>query len=182
MEDILWLTILATPAQPATAVTVKGPDGYALLGILIVIVIPVLIYFFVNWLRNKGTRKSKASSLFHKSRYTVTLEKNKVYFPDFLTLRVNNTGNTDIDLDRPLLVFHNFWLKRKFKLKGTTGYNFYPLLLEPGKSHELTIDLGHFYRHDSALKRFSRVTVTIKQVNSKSTVSQQVMLRKTLFR
>ncbi len=181
MIEIIWLTILATPVQPDSAVTVKGPDGYALIGILIVIALPVLIYFLVNWLRNKGTRKTKASSRFGKGQYSVTLEKNKIYFPDFLKLTVKNTGKTDVDLDRPLLVFSNFWLKRKFRLKGTNGYHFYPLLLEPGKIHELTIDLGHFYRHDSHLKRFSRVTVTISEVSGKHTVSQSVKLRKTLF-
>ena len=173
--------ILATLPLTASAVNVKGHDGYALVAVFFIIATPVLIYFFANWIRKRGTRETAGTYRLHKSKYSVTLEKNKIYHPDFLKLTVSNNGNSDLDLDMPLLTFTHLFLKRKFRLKGFRNYQFYPLLLEPGKKHELTIDLAPFYQHDPSLKRFPRVTVSVSEVSSNRSVSQSVSLRKTFF-
>ena len=182
MNDLLWVPVLISLNMASSGVDVKGPDGYALIGVLVLLLIPVVLYFFSNWLRSKGKKKTGTSSFFKKKKLTLTLEKNKLYYPDYLKLTVFNNGRTDIDLDRPLLTFSHIWLKRKFRLKGSRDYHFYPLLLEPGKSHELTIDLHHFYRHDHSLKKFPRITVSVNEVDHKNAVSQSIMIRKTMFR
>lgn len=176
---IFWL--VAVPLT-VSAVNVKGPDGYALVTLLAALALPAGLYFFINWLKNRGKTPSGRPKQVHRKKYTVSLEKNKLYYPDYLILRVTNSGNCDVDLDRPLVTFSNIWLKRNFRLKGTDRYHFYPLLLEQGKTHELSIDLAPFYRHDKRLKGFPRVTVSVNEVGSTRAVSQSVMLRKTLLR
>jgi hypothetical protein len=148
----------------------KPADWNVLLGILIIILVPVFIYLFVSWLKKRS-----------KKKLVVTLEKNRLYFPDYLKMRIVNNGKKATDVDNPLLVFSNFLIKRKLKLKGTNGYQFYPLYLEPGKSHELHIDLNHFYRYDRSLKRYPKATIYISDVKKKLKASQSVQLRKTLF-
>ncbi len=182
MKGIFRISGLSVVPLTASAVNVKGPDGYAVGVVLLLLIMPVAIYFFANWLRNRGKTSSGKQKTVKRKKYTISLEKNKLYYPDYLILKVTNSGNCDVDLDRPLLCFSNFWRKRNFRLKGTNHYHFYPLLLEPGKTHDLTVDLGPFYRHDKRLKHFPRITLSVNEVNSTRVVSQSVMLRKTLLR
>src|SRR5690606_18038258 len=117
---------------------------------------------------------------FARRKVAITLEKDRVYFPDYLKMTVTNKGNIDIDLDKPLLVLDNFWLKRKFRLKGMQNRTFYPLYLEKDKTHSLTIDLNGFYLHDKKLKRYPKATVHLFDVKGRRLGSKAVYLRKTL--
>jgi hypothetical protein len=170
MSKIFIPAFLVTFPQMILVFNAQLIHWNVLLGILIIVLIPVVIYFFVNWIRKKS-----------KKKLVVTLEKNRFYFPDFLTMTITNNSKKATDVDYPLLVFSNLLIKRKLKLKGTNGYRFYPLYLEAGKSHELKIDLSHFYRYDQSLKRFPKATIFISDVKKKSRASKSVQLRKTLF-
>jgi hypothetical protein len=117
-----------------------------------------------------------------REKVKVDLQKDRLYYPDNVKLEVKNTGNTDIDLDMPMLVFDNFWLKRKFRLKGTEGRNFYPLYLEKKKVHELNIDLNHFYSYDKKLIRYPKVKVFVFNVKGKRLGKSAIYIRKTLIR
>ncbi len=163
-----------------TGVNVKGPDGYAFLGILIALLLPILIYFTIRFSGKRGKTTEKRFFL-RKHTLLLTLDKNKLYHPETLRMSVRNKGKTDVDIDRPMLVFSWYLLHRKFKLKGTEGYHFYPLLLEPGKVHELSIDLGHFYRYDPHLKKFPKITIVVNSVDRSCSVKKSVRIRKTLF-
>lgn len=161
-------------------IEVKGPDGYAFfVAILLLLIIPV-VFILIRFLRKdkKGFRNFFGG----KSKISLTLIKDRKYYPDFIRVKIKNTGSKDIDIAQPLLVFRNFWTRRKFRLKGTSRYSFYPLLLEPGREHDLTIDLNHFYRHDRRLKRYPQITVVISDVTGRTFPSRSIMLRKTLFR
>ena len=162
-----------------TGVNVKGPDGYAFLAILLLLLLPAVVYLLVRLLRDENKRGWKG--LFPGNRLTLSLEKNKLYFPDILKMKVVNTGKTDIDLDIPVLTFSRFIIHRNFKLKGTNQYRFYPLLLEPGKVHDLVIDLNRFYKYDSHLRRFPKISVVIRSLDRSSRASKSVRIRKTLF-
>ena len=166
----------------AAGVEVKGPDGHLLLiAIFFFLVVPIF-FFSIRAIRNKGKTNQKGRSFFSRKKILVVMEKDRKYYPDQIKVSVKNTGNTDVDLDKPLLVFRGFWSKRKFRLKGTNRYSFYPLLLEPGKTHDLTIDLNHFYRHDRRLKKYPRISLQMSDVNGKRFSQESLMLRKTLFR
>ncbi len=175
------MIILGTTNIPAT-VEVKGPDGIIFLIVISILFVLPVIYFLFRFLRRNRKQTINSAPLFGRKKISISLEKDRKYYPDFIKITIKNTGKKDVDLDHPMLIFRNFWTKRKFKLKGTNRYSFYPLLLEPGKTHDLTIDLNHFYRHDKRLKRYPQVTVLVSDVSGKKFSPRSIMLRKTLFR
>lgn len=181
MKKIPVLYIFLLLAFPAFAQNEIGPEGEKLIWVFLALAILIIGFFIVRNKGNKGKSKKETFVRFPK-KLLVQLEKNALYYPDNLTLTVKNTSNTDVDLDRPLLIFDNFWLKRKFKLKGVGNRQFYPLYLEKGKSHKLQIDLDGFYSHDKSLKKFPKAKVVVNSVKGKNLGSKSVFLRKTLFK
>ena len=149
------LFILLASTLKLSAQTVVGPDGHKLVWILIFVLATIIMMVVI---RKKGDKKRP---LFAREKIKIELEKDRLYYPDTLILNVKNAGNIDIDLDRPLMVFDNFWLKRKFRLKGTDNRIFYPLFMVKGYNHTLNIDLNHFYSYDKKLKRYPKVKITI---------------------
>lgn len=160
-----------------------GPDGDKLIWLVLGLLALVLVLIFsLRKSKGKGTASNKRQPLFPIRRVRVELNKDRLYYPDKLQLIVKNTGNTYIDLDRPLLVFDKFWLQRKFRLNGSGNRIFYPLYLEKGQEHTLEIDINRFYHHDKTLKRFPKTKIIINDVRGKRLGSNSVYLRKTLFR
>jgi len=161
---------------------VIGPEGHKLLWVGGFILFIILIWGISVKLKLKSTGQKKYKTpLIKRKRINISVKKDRLYYPDFLELTIMNTGNTDVDIDNPLLVFSNYWISRKFRLKGTNSYNFYPLYLSKGEKHTLNIDLNRFYNHDKSLKKFPRVKIVIYEVNGPRLGSGKVMLRKTLF-
>lgn len=158
-----------------------GPDGDKLVYVLLII-LALIVFLSVLGKRSGKSSRFNLKSFFRAKRVNVELEKDRVYYPDNLQLKIKNTGSSDIDLDRPLLVFDNFWIKRKFRLKGFDNYSFYPLYLERGKTHTLPIDLNRFYTHDKSLKKFPKTKVIVFDMEGRRLGSTSVFLRKTLFK
>ena len=180
MKKLFVLSVLLLISQLIYAQNEIGPEGDKLIWFLLIPAI-IIVLFFVFMKKNKKTA-TKQKPFFQRSKISVELEKDRLYYPDFLNLKVKNMGNSDIDLDRPLLILDNFWLKRKFKLKGMDNRTFYPLYLEKGKTHTLQIDLSRFYSHDKKLKKFPKAKLVIHDVKGKKLGSKSVYLRKTLFK
>ena len=176
MNKYVLLFILLGSTLKLSAQTELGPDGDKLLWLLLILLAVVIVCIF---LMRKGNKKRP---LFAREKVKIELGKDRLYYPDYLTLNVKNTGNTDIDLDRPLLVFDNFWLKRKFRLSGSNNRVFYPLYMSKGYNHTLNIDLNHFYSYDKKLKRYPKVKITISNVKGKRLGSSSIFLRKTLIK
>lgn len=181
MKKTLILVLLLLFGQNLLAQNEIGPEGHKLLWVfLALLLIGLVLVFGTKSLFQKV--KLSDSLLFRSKKVRIELNKDTLYYPDTITLLIENTGNADIDLDRPLLIFDNFWLKRKFKLKGMDNHSFYPLYLEKGKSHSLQIDLNRFYQHDKSLKKYPKVKLLISEVNGKKLGARSVFLRKTLFK
>jgi hypothetical protein len=176
MKKYFLLIVILVSTLKLSAQNEVGPDGGKLLWLLGILLFLVIVFFV---LRKKGDKKRV---LFAREKVKIELEKDRLYYPDYLTMNVKNTGNTDIDLDRPLLVFDNFWLKRKFRLSGTNNRVFYPLYMSKGYNHTLHIDLNHFYSYDKKLKRYPKVKITISNVKGKRLGSSSIFLRKTLIK
>jgi hypothetical protein len=176
MKKYILLLILLGSRLKLSAQNEVGPDGDKLIWLLLVFFAAIIA--FVVYLR-KGDKKRP---LFAREKVKIEIDKDRMYYPDYLTLNVINAGKIDIDLDRPLLVFDNFWLKRKFKLSGTNNRVFYPLLMSKGYSHTLNIDLNNFYLYDKKLKRYPKVKITILNVKGKRLGSSSIYLRKTLIK
>ncbi len=181
MKKLLSILLFCSSSLRLFAQNEIGPDGDKL--VYIFLVLAALVAGFI--LTGRPLRKTKdggRKSLFGNGRIKIELGKSTLYFPDRLKLTVKNTGKTDIDLARPLLVFENFWIKRKFRLKGSNNYVFYPLYLEKGKTHTLEIDLLRFYGHDDHLKKFPKAKIYLEDVAGKKLGSRAVFLRKTVFK
>lgn len=176
MKKYLLLFIILGSTLNISAQNEVGPDGSKLLYLLLIL-LAVIIFFIVFMI--KGNKKRP---LFARQKVKIELDKDRKYYPDYLTLNVKNAGKIDIDLDRPLLVFDNFWLKRKFRLSGTNNRVFYPLYMSKGHNHTLNIDLNHFYSYDKKLKRYPKVKITILNVKGKRLGSSSIYLRKTLIK
>ncbi len=156
-----------------------GPEGYKLIWFIVILIIAFIVVVAI--LGSEKKRGNIKDIFKRRKKIEVNLAKDRLYYPDILELTITNTGSSDLDIDKPLLIFSSFWLKRKFVLKGISNYYLYPLFLERGQSHKLTIDLNRFYLHDKSLKRLPKAKVIVSEVNGKRLCSCQVLLRKTLF-
>jgi len=179
MKYVMILSGLLVLSLSTRAENEIGPEGYKLFWFAGFILVLFLIIVF-------NVRSGKIPHLFRqltgkRKRVSVDLKKDRLYYPDFLELTIRNTGNTDVDIDKPVLIFSSIWLKRKFVIKGTGNYHFYPLYLNKGQSHTLAIDLNRFYRHDKTLKRLPGAKVVVNEVGGKKLGSCKVLLRKTLI-
>lgn len=180
MKRLILLLVLLISTQAICAQDEIGPEGGKLIWFLL---IPLIVGILFLAFRKKESKKTKVKKpFFLKRSIKIELEKDSLYYPDNLKLTVINNGNSDIDLDKPLLILDNFWLKRKFKLKGMGNRTYYPLYLEKGKSHSLQIDLKRFYTHDKKLKKFPKAKVSIFDIKGKRLGSKSVYLRKTLVK
>lgn len=165
--------------MPAFAQNEIGPEGHKLVWVAVVIAVAGLLAFAL--MKAKSGSLHFGKPLFKRKKVRVELYKDRLYYPDALELTVTNTGNVDVDLDAPLLIFSSLWYSRKFRLKGTNNNRFYPLYLGVGQEHKLNIDLNRFYGFDKTLKRAPRVKIRVSEVTGKSLGHRKVLLRKTLF-
>lgn len=169
-------------AQPVWAQKEIGPEGHKLLWFLLILVAAITLMLFFFRPMKLASQVGNFLFVFRKKKITIELIKDRLYYPDELELTITNTGNNEVDLERPILIFSSIWLKRKFKLKGTNNASFYPLYLDKGQSHTLNIDLNRFYLHDKSLKKLPKVNVIVSEVNGQRLGSESVFLRKTLFK
>lgn len=180
MKKILLLLTLTIPGLKLFAANEVAPEGGKLFWALSVLLVGVVLLLLFR--KKRGNQSKTQKPLFQWKKVKIELEKERIYYPDTIKLTVKNSGNSDIDLDKPLLIFDNFWLNRKFKLKGVGNYSFYPLYLERGKTHTLQIDLKRFYLHDKKLKKFPKIKVKLFDVKGKHLGSKSVYIRKTLIK
>ena len=181
MKKVLILLLFLISSNKLFAQNEIGPDGDKLLIILLLIIVLGLVFWLLNRFEKKKKSKPK-KPFFQFRRIKVNLEKNSLYYPNTLTLTVKNTGNVDLDLDKPLLIFDNFWFKRNFKINGIGNRTIYPLYLETGKTHTLEIDIMRFYAHDKKLKKYPKIKIVIFDVKGRLLGSKVVFLRKTLLK
>lgn len=176
MKKYFLLFLILGSALKLYAQNEVGTDGGKLVLLLLIVVVAIILFFV---LRRKGTNKKP---LFAREKVKIELEKDRLYYPDNIKLTIKNSGNIDIDLDGPLLIFDNFWLKRKFRLKGIESRPFYPLYFVKGNTHTLNIDLNHFYSYDKGLKKYPKVKITVFNMKGKRLGNSSIYLRKTLIK
>jgi hypothetical protein len=179
MKRLLGIIFILAAGTPVWAQNEVGPEGHKLFWVAIIISFVVLFYLFAM-----GPFKLKRkieNPFFSKKKVNIALKKDRLYYPDELELTIENTGGKAVDIEQPMLVFSSIWVKRKFRIKGTNNASFYPLYLDKGQSHTLTIDLNRFYSHSKSLKRLPKARVIVFEVEGKRLGSQRVFLRKTLF-
>ena len=180
MKRLGTILILSCFSSELFAQNEIGPDGGKLIWLLLIGLALAVLFFALGGAGKK--QQIRFGPILQRQRVRIDLQKDRLYYPDYLNLTIKNTGNADIDLERPLLTFDNFWLKRNFRINGMNKLTFYPLYLEKGKTHTLVIDLNRFYRHDKRLKRYPKVKIRLSNVKGKKLGHRSVYLRKTLFK
>lgn len=181
MKRVLSVFLFIGKSTQLFAQNEVGPEGDKLIWILLFVVV-FIIFLFLNGKNKQPKNAFNFKSLFKVNRVKIELKKNKLYYPDYITINLENSGNSDIDLDKPMLVFDNFWLKRNFRIKGMNNRTFYPLYLEKGKSHTLEIDLNQFYSHDKRLKKYPKIRINLYDIKNRKLGSSSIFIRKTLFK
>jgi len=151
--------------------------------VLIIIALSILLfvilgYELIRFLRNRNS--GFFSIFFRKIQLKVSVEKDRLFYPKVLTLTIRNTGNQVVDISSPVLEYRKIWSKRKFKLNGVSGQQIYPLLLDPGKIHQLPIETATFLQYDHDLKSYYWARIYVSDVEGRKWKSNEVKLRKSL--
>lgn len=158
---------------------VVGPEGWKLLWILAILAVFLLLMSLGK--RKKGIKTATKKPFFRLGRIELKLTKDKQENPQELTMKLINRGNTDMDIANPILTFYNFWTYKKFKLRGSDGYEFYPLVLEKGETHTLHINLKKFYVFNERLSRFSKAKIRIYSISGSLLAKKSLYLKPSIY-
>lgn len=149
--------------------------------ITILSAILLLVVCWEIWRFFRRNANSGRSFLFPKKlTLNVSLDKDRLFNPQVLTITIRNTGKYEADLNAPVLQFRKIWTKRKFKLNGIKGQQVYPLFLQPGITHQLHIETATFHQYDRAIKKFYWARIVVSDVEGRKWKSNEVKLRKSL--
>ncbi len=128
----------------------------------------------------KGSAKGRFKRIFRKVRLEVTLKKDRLFYPQVLTLTIENTGKREADIDAPVIEFRKIWSVRKFRLNGINGNNIYPIFIDAGKIHQLHIETTTFHQYDRSIKSYYWARIYVTDVDGRKWRSNKVKLRRSL--
>jgi len=128
----------------------------------------------------RGKRPTFFFRFFRKVRLDVTLEKDREFRPQVLTMIIRNVGKHEADIDAPVLEYRKIWSTRRFKLNGYNGKQIYPMYIGPQKSHQLSIETSTFHMYDKEVKTYYWARILVTDVEGRKWKSNSVKLRKSL--
>jgi len=149
----------------------------------IIIFLSIILVAVLGFGIKKNLRKGSSSGfsrLFKKVQLEITLEKDRLFRPQVLTMTIRNTGKNEADIDAPVLEFRKIWTTRKFKLNGVSGNQIYPMYISPGKRHQLRIETSTFHQYDRSIKFFYWARILVNDVEGRKWKSNKIKLRKSL--
>lgn len=156
-----------------------GVEKETLVRIIIVLSILLIAVLGYEILRFMPTGKSfRFSRFFRKVKLEITLEKDRVFRPQVLTMTIRNIGKNEADIDAPVLEYRKIWTKRKFKLNGISGNTIYPMFIEPGNAHQLRIETISFHQYDREIKSYYWARIFVSDAEGRKWTSNKVKLRK----
>ena len=145
-----------------------GPEGYKMIWGLTVLIAPLIIYLVWEKIPWQHLSKGKPGQRSGNPGFSVSLTGEPEFRPIVLYLRITNDSDRTIDVKAPVIVFRRWRSSRRFRIRKVNESEIYPLLLDPGHSHELTIHLEPFYRKNARLRTATRVQVEVGEVNKKA--------------
>ena len=150
----------------------------------IIAILLLILGLLIGWEVWKFYQKEKSPDSFfkflNKVKLEITLEKDRLFRPNVLTMTISNIGKHEADLNAPVIEFRKIWSTRKFKLNGIKGQQVYPLFLSPGMTHELEIETVTFHQYDREIKSFYWARIYISDIEGHKWKSNKVKLRKSL--
>lgn len=153
-----------------------GPEGDKLVWIVLILIAIFSFFFIIK--KKKWTLNLTA----FKSVLLVSLQKNKIYHPSVVHLKLLNKSNKAIVIDHPIIRFKNSFQTKAYKIKAVNASAIYPLYLEAGKTHILPIALQPFYDYEQQLKKFSKLRIEFSYNHQNFKTTRYILLKPTLFR
>jgi len=150
--------------------------------LILIVFILMLPLFFVLVRKGGGNAKKKGRKRSIREKLTtpkirIELEAERRLRPRNFRLTIKNTGNIEVDLNAPVVVFKRWRSVRKFRINPAGKRDVYPTWLEPGDSYVLNINLEEFYQSEPELRRACRIRVEVKDVNGKKFKSDFVRIK-----
>jgi hypothetical protein len=148
-----------------------------------IIVLSILLFVVIYFELRQVIRNNHSFSFtrfFRKVVLVVSLDKDRPFRPQVLTMTIRNSGKNEADINSPVLEFRKIWTSRKFKLNGISGNQIYPMYIEAGKVHQLRIETSIFHEYDRSIKSFYWARILVSDVEGRKWRSNKVKLRKSL--
>lgn len=152
-----------------------GPEGYKILWGLAALLVPLIVYYLwrrVSWRRLFSASKNSESG---NGELSLSLSGEPEFRPIVLYVRMKNHSDRTIDIGAPVIVFKRWRSSRKFRIRKVNESEIYPLLLDAGQTHELTIQLEPFYRKEPILRTATRVRVEVAEVNGNIRLESRIV-------
>jgi len=152
-----------------------GPEGYKVLWGLAVLLVPPVVYYLwtkIPW-RSLFSASKKCES--RNGELSLSLSGEPEIRPIVLFVRMKNHSDRTIDIEAPVIVFKRWRSSRKFRIRKVNESEIYPLLLDSGRTHELTVQLEPFYRRDPILRTATRVRVEVGEVNGNIRLESRIV-------
>ncbi|MGQ1889322.1 hypothetical protein ACT29H_02670 [Thermophagus sp. OGC60D27] len=122
----------------------------------------------VVWLFSKPWWKRWRHRLFPgRVNFKVEKVKDRITRRWLLKISVQNNTREGITFLAPMVVFRKWDQERRFRLKSSDQEDMFPITLTGGTSHQLVIDLDHFYEKLPDLKKSNRVGAVIETTSGK---------------
>lgn len=142
-----------------------GPEGYKIFWGIAALLVPLIVYYLwkrIPWSRLFRANQSREPS---NEELSLSLLGEPEFRPIVLYLRMKNHSDRTMDIEAPVIVFKRWRSSRKFRIRKVNESEIYPLLLDAGQTHELTVQLEPFYRKEPILRTATRVRVEVAEVN-----------------
>jgi len=152
-----------------------GPEGYKLKWVLLAIVALIALYFLLR-------KAPSLTSIIKSPELRFKVKKNKIYHPSTLYFEIENQSKIATDIQHPVIRFKKGRNTKAYKIKAVNASKIYPLYLEKGRKHQLSIALQPFYDFNPGLKKYNQVRIECSFNNSKLKKSKYLILFPTLFK
>ncbi len=154
---------------------------FPLLKFLLIFLLLIFLYnFFVKpriFRKSRNNHDLKFSESKVSSKVRIELLKNETINPSVISVMIRNTGNRDVNLEAPVLVFKRWVSKRKFRILSVDYSETYPMFLENGKASAINIELEQFYHFAPELRKAHRISVEMKEVDGRKFQSRTIRLK-----
>jgi hypothetical protein len=159
----------------------EGMEKETLIWIILILSILLLAILFFE-LRQviRNNHSISFSRVFRKVNLVISLDKDRPFRPQVLTMTIRNTGKIEADINAPVLEYRKIWSTRKFKLNGVSGNQIYPMYIDVGKVHQLRIETSTFHNYDRSIKSYYWARILVSDVEGRKWRSNRVKLRKSL--
>lgn len=127
--------------------------------------------------RNRDSGYQSYTGSGNTDNVNIELFRDKAGNPCLINLIVRNSGNREVDLEAPVLIFKRWFGKRRFRILSVDFSDIYPMLIKSGSASVVRINLEQFYDFAPELSKADRLGVEMKEVNGRTFRSGTIRLK-----